>query len=109
MPPTGAGDPKALVSSLSHAREFLPLDGSIRAKKCLWETSRERRRSSRETFLSGSREVCTSAEDVQVQLICVCTIPATDASLAALFHARWSLPAPQNGVPCNILHLPLFP
>lgn len=37
-----AREPKALISSLSHAREFLPLDGSTRAKKTLWETLRER-------------------------------------------------------------------
>lgn len=46
LPHPGVGDPKTLISSLSHAREFLPLDGSIRAKKCLWETLRERGASS---------------------------------------------------------------
>ena len=48
-----AGDPKVLLSSLSHAREFLPLDGSIRAKKRLWETLWERGPSSGATFLPG--------------------------------------------------------
>lgn len=45
-PPRGWGPQETLVSSLSYAREFLPLDGSIRAKKCLWETLRERGASS---------------------------------------------------------------
>lgn len=49
-----AGDPKAFVTSLSHARrEFLPLDGSIRAKNLHWETLWERGHSSGEDFLSG--------------------------------------------------------
>lgn len=37
--------------------------------------------------LSGSWEVCSWAEDVQVQFICVRTVSATDASLTALFGA----------------------
>lgn len=38
-------------------------------------------------WLSGSWEVWSWAEDMQVQFTCVCTIPATDASLTALFGA----------------------
>jgi len=53
VPRPRVGDPEPLFSSLSHAREFLPLDGSIRAKKPLWETLWDRGPSSRETFLPG--------------------------------------------------------
>lgn len=107
--PPWAGDPKGLLSSFSHAREFLPLDGSIRARKCPWETLQERGPSSQETFLSGylalgrfalGLRTCEFRSFVLLPLMLhslPCSVLGTD-------------PAPQDRVPGkNTVHLPLCP
>lgn len=58
---------------------------------------------------SGSRDLRARAEGVWAQHTRVCTVPAIDASLSALFCAPRSLPAPQNEVPWIILSRLLFP
>lgn len=71
----GARTPTATFPAFSHSRAFVPLDGSIRAKKLLWRAD-GRGKLPLETFLPACPALGRFAEGTWAQLTCVCTIPA---------------------------------
>lgn len=71
----GARTPTATFPAFSHSRAFVPLDGSIRAKKLLWRAD-GRGKLPLETFLPACPALGRFAEGWWAQLTCVCTIPA---------------------------------
>lgn len=69
----GARTPTATFPAFSHSRAFVPLDGSIRAKKLLRRAG-GRGRLPPETFLPACAALRRFAEGRWAQLTCVCTI-----------------------------------
>lgn len=97
--PEDAGEPNALFSSLSHVRDFLPLDGGIRVKKSL----RERRTSTGENFLPGFLAPGRFVLGLGMSGISTDVFaPFLPLMLSPLPYSMF-LPAPQNEMPRNIL------